>query len=191
MERVCVKAQCTTLSNITISSNVPYSGETYIGGNITIEQGGVLTIAGYTYIGANKSITIKKGGKLILNKATLNVCNGSGYWTGIIVEKDGMLDTQDSNLYNAKEALLCNDGSKISIKVLNIHGIVGVSTGINIKRYPLISYLIDPHNKFRISISNCKIGIFNNSNISNHIFDYLNFDNCNVGIQNDGQNIGV
>ena len=72
--------------NIDITNNTVWTSNMSVYGNVTVMQGATLTINSTVKFATGTSITVKLGGKLYLNGATLtNACNGE-MWQGIRVE---------------------------------------------------------------------------------------------------------
>jgi hypothetical protein len=87
--RKCLVPNWCTLNpkmDIVIRDSIAWTGARDLEGNLSIAKGGVLKLSCRTSIPHNGSITVKPGGKLILEGAKLhNACKQS--WKGVIVEE--------------------------------------------------------------------------------------------------------
>jgi len=70
-----------------ITTNTTWSTPMYANGNITVEAGATLTIKTKVRFGSNAKITVKKGGKLVVDRGHLT-SGCAGYWQGIEVLGD-------------------------------------------------------------------------------------------------------
>jgi len=77
---------------ISNGQNITWSGHRIVAHKLTIETGGTLTITGTVNMGKDARIIIQRGGKLILDGATLTTGCKNAMWNGIEVWGDPAVD---------------------------------------------------------------------------------------------------
>ena len=103
-------------SDSTISTNVTWSGQQTLSGNLTIAQGVTLTIEPGTTIDCGDNYWIQVEGSLIANDATFfsstppvtQGSHGAGLWKGLIISLGATAVLNDTLIDNAKTAILVN-----------------------------------------------------------------------------------
>jgi Secretion system C-terminal sorting domain len=111
-----------------IEGTITYSTETRATKDIVILSGATLTVSSKLFMPNNSTITVRKGGKLVIDGGVItNYCGGM--WNGIVVEGTALMAQSTTNhgwcevknggvIENARIAIKSNDG-----------GIVKVSSG--------------------------------------------------------------
>ncbi len=116
--------------DVYITGIVNYSSPLSIGGNIYIEDQGILTISQFMEFSDDKGIFVKEGGKLIVEGfAVLTVCNlSTDIWNGIHLEPGSKLKTRGGKILNVKNGIVTQSSSGnfnrpiIDLKGIEIHG---------------------------------------------------------------------
>jgi len=182
---------CGTGSSITITGTEEYMEDMEMSGNLIIENGAQLTVKSTLSFGKNKSLTVKPGGKLILDGGKLTKCPSAENWKG--VEAKSTLSMFYPNI--PSEVIMKNNSTieyaKIGINTENITNptiqIFAVSyggaiidmdqstisycnQGIKLSRYGnnFSSFLVIQEEKGKISnsiISHCDEGVYADGNI--------------------------
>ncbi|MBK7809247.1 MAG: right-handed parallel beta-helix repeat-containing protein [Saprospiraceae bacterium] len=182
---VCVTNQCPlTATDITIGQGqkVTYNVDQYIGGNIIIENGGILTLKNANiFLKNGKFIQVKAGGRLNVTTVTFNTCDGIGAWDGIIAEENSTIAIEDVKIYSAKIGIHFKGNlNLIDLSKLNITGNQFSDIGIKLSKEP--GFIITAFNLSKgINISGCKTGLLCQNNV-NLILRYATISHCYKGI---------
>ncbi|MBT7460302.1 MAG: hypothetical protein HN794_04600, partial [Euryarchaeota archaeon] len=103
-------------SDSTISTDITWSGQQTLSGNLTIAQGATLTILPGTTIDCGDNYWIEVDGTLIANDANFfsstppvtQGSHGAGLWKGLIINSGGSAFINDTLIENAKTGILVN-----------------------------------------------------------------------------------
>ena len=118
----------------TISSDVTWSGQQILSGNITISQGVTLTIQPGTTIDCGDNFWIQVDGTIIAENAhffsstppVTQGSHGAGLWKGLIIGTSGIALINDTLIENAKTAILVN-GQLIANELQINHSYIGIN----------------------------------------------------------------
>ena len=125
-------------SDSTISTNVTWSGQQILSGNLTIAQGATLTIESGTTIDCGDNYWILVEGTLIVDGAyffsstppVTQGSHGAGLWKGLVIASTGQALLNDTNIENAKTGILVN--GYLTANDLHIaHSYIGVNNAAN------------------------------------------------------------
>ena len=178
-DRVCITTQCPENNDDLIirDMDVRYDTDQFISGNIIVEQGRALTIdLASVHLKQGKYIKVLAGGNLVIKDATLNACNGSDSWQGIILEQGSRFTMLNSNIYYANTGIhfkgnVLLSGYNQNTIIGNQHSQVGIKfdSGFGTKTFYSLGYISGFEKGVEINgngslisgsgiIENCEIG---------------------------------
>ena len=118
----------------TISSDISWSGQQILSGNITISQGATLTIQPGTTVDCGDNFWIQVDGTIIVDEAhffsstppVTQGSHGAGLWKGLIIGTSGTALINNTLIENAKTAILVN-GQLIANELQINHSYIGIN----------------------------------------------------------------
>jgi len=152
-------------SDSTISTDVTWSGQQTLSGNLTVNQGATLTIQPGTTIDCGDNFWIEVEGTLIADDAhffsstppVTQGSHGAGLWKGLVIGSSGVAFLNDTLIENAKTGILVN--GELNANRLQIeHSYIGINN--------LASTIIDGYSSVQIDYDSIlNSGILGISNV--------------------------
>tara|TARA_B110001452_G_scaffold197161_1_gene167120 strand:+ start:5608 stop:10308 length:4701 start_codon:yes stop_codon:yes gene_type:complete len=137
-------------SDSTISSDITWSGQHILSGNVTVSQGATLTIEPGSSIDCGDDFWIQIEGTIISENAhffsstppVTQGSHGAGLWKGLVIESSGIGFFNNTLIENAKTGILVN--GELNANNLQItHSYIGVNNAANSNINGYYSFQID------------------------------------------------